>query len=183
MEYTETHWSCWAIESLLNAPTVPMVLTVLEFVRPKGVTTATTSVSESAILAIIQQGSAPNIVILTVMVSVLYYYRYPNRILVCEALLWGDPQCHIAGKFGIHVYDFWPAVNRYGWNSVPRNEARICLDQCFLADITQQRLKWYRPLSGTFIIWGWEVDVGGEGPIFKYVRTKLESKFLASQHE
>ena len=63
-----------------------MVLTVLEFVRPKGVTTATTSVSESAILAIIQQGSAPNIVILTVMVSVLYYYRYPNRILVCEAL-------------------------------------------------------------------------------------------------
>ena len=26
-----------------------------------------------------------------------------------------------------------------------------------------------------------EVDVGGEGPIFKYTRTKLESEFLAGQ--
>ena len=25
---------------------------------------------------------------------------------------------------------------------------------------------------------GREVDVGGEGPIFKYIRTKLESDFL-----
>ena len=30
---------------------------------------------------------------------------------------------------------------------------------------------------------GCKVDVGGEGPIFKYVRTKLESKFLTGQDE
>ena len=30
---------------------------------------------------------------------------------------------------------------------------------------------------------GREVDVGGEGPIFKYVRTKLESEFLTGQDE
>ena len=28
---------------------------------------------------------------------------------------------------------------------------------------------------------GCEVDVGGEGPIFKYIWTKVESKFLTSQ--
>ena len=28
---------------------------------------------------------------------------------------------------------------------------------------------------------GREVDVGGEGPIFKYARTKLESEFLTGQ--
>ena len=28
---------------------------------------------------------------------------------------------------------------------------------------------------------GREVDLGGEGPIFKYTRTKLESEFLTSQ--
>ena len=28
---------------------------------------------------------------------------------------------------------------------------------------------------------GREVDVDGEGPIFKYIRTKLESKFLTGQ--
>ena len=28
---------------------------------------------------------------------------------------------------------------------------------------------------------GHEVDVGGEGPIFKYIRTKLESEFLTGQ--
>ena len=28
-----------------------------------------------------------------------------------------------------------------------------------------------------------EVDIGREGPIFKYIRTKLESEFLASQDE
>ena len=30
---------------------------------------------------------------------------------------------------------------------------------------------------------GREVDVGGEGPIFEYIRTKLESKFLTGQDE
>ena len=30
---------------------------------------------------------------------------------------------------------------------------------------------------------GREVDVGGEGPIFKYIRTKLESEFLTGQDE
>ena len=30
---------------------------------------------------------------------------------------------------------------------------------------------------------GREVDVGGEGPIFKYVCTKLESEFLTGQDE
>ena len=30
---------------------------------------------------------------------------------------------------------------------------------------------------------GREVDVGGEGPIFKYMRTKLESEFLTGQYE
>ena len=30
---------------------------------------------------------------------------------------------------------------------------------------------------------GREVDVGGEGPIFKYKRTKLESEFLTGQDE
>ena len=30
---------------------------------------------------------------------------------------------------------------------------------------------------------GREVDVGREGPIFKYVHTKLESKFLTGQDE
>ena len=30
---------------------------------------------------------------------------------------------------------------------------------------------------------GHEVDVGGEGPLFKYVHTKLESKFLTGQDE
>ena len=30
---------------------------------------------------------------------------------------------------------------------------------------------------------GREVDVGGEGPIFKLTRTKLESEFLTGQDE
>ena len=30
---------------------------------------------------------------------------------------------------------------------------------------------------------GREVDVGGEGPIFKFKRTKLESEFLTGQDE
>ena len=30
---------------------------------------------------------------------------------------------------------------------------------------------------------GREVNVGGEGPIFKYIRNKLESEFLTSQDE
>ena len=30
---------------------------------------------------------------------------------------------------------------------------------------------------------GHEVNVGGEGPIFKYVHTKLECEFLAGQDE
>ena len=30
---------------------------------------------------------------------------------------------------------------------------------------------------------GREVDMGGEGPIFKYIRTKLESEFLTGQDE
>ena len=30
---------------------------------------------------------------------------------------------------------------------------------------------------------GREVDVEGEGPIYKYIRSKLESEFLAGQGE
>ena len=30
---------------------------------------------------------------------------------------------------------------------------------------------------------GHELDVGGKGPIFKYIRTQLESKFLTDQDE
>ena len=30
---------------------------------------------------------------------------------------------------------------------------------------------------------GREVDIGGEGPIFKTIRTKLESEFLTGQDE
>ena len=30
---------------------------------------------------------------------------------------------------------------------------------------------------------GHDVDAGGEGPIFKYIRSKLESKFLTGQDE
>ena len=30
---------------------------------------------------------------------------------------------------------------------------------------------------------GREVDIGGRGPIFEYVQTKLESKFLTDQDE
>ena len=30
---------------------------------------------------------------------------------------------------------------------------------------------------------GCEVDVGGEGPIFRYIRAKLESEFLTGQDE
>ena len=46
-----------------------MALIVLEFVKPKVGITATTLVSKSAILAIIQQGTVPNFAPLTVMVS------------------------------------------------------------------------------------------------------------------
>ena len=37
-----------------------------------------------------------------------------------------------------------------------------------------------RPRSIHYVS-GRKVDVGGEGPIFKYVRTKLESEFLTGQ--
>ena len=40
--------------------------------------------------------------------------------------------------------------------------------------------KWGRPGSIRHVS-GREVDVGGEGPIFNYIRTKLESEFLTGQ--
>ena len=41
---------------------------------------------------------------------------------------------------------------------------------------------WGRPGSIHHVS-GREVDVGGEEPIFKYIRTKLESEFLTAQDE
>ena len=40
--------------------------------------------------------------------------------------------------------------------------------------------KWGRPGSIHHVS-GHEVDIGGEGPIFKYIRTKVESEFLTGQ--
>ena len=42
--------------------------------------------------------------------------------------------------------------------------------------------RWGRPGSIHHVS-GCEVDVGGEGPIFKYIRTKLESEFLTGKDE
>ena len=46
----------------------------------------------------------------------------------------------------------------------------------------RRKLKQGRPGSIHYVS-GHEVDVGGEGPIFKYMRTKLESEFLTGQDE
>ena len=42
--------------------------------------------------------------------------------------------------------------------------------------------KWGRPGSIHHVS-GREVDVGGEGPIFQYILTKLDSEFLTGQGE
>ena len=47
----------------------------------------------------------------------------------------------------------------------------------------QQKLTKIKTEKGIHHVSGREVDVVGEGPIFKYIRGKLESEFLNGQDE